>query len=58
MAESTVISLRNVDVFQQKHLVLSSVNLDSTDVPVGVYYYLIKLSPKDKPLSGSLTLIR
>jgi gliding motility-associated-like protein len=31
---------------------------NNTNVPVGVYYYLIKLSPKDKPLSGSLTLIR
>jgi gliding motility-associated-like protein len=31
---------------------------NNTDVPVGVYYYLIKLSPTEKPLSGSLTLIR
>lgn len=38
MAESTVISLRNVDVFQQKHLVLSSVNLD---VIKGEFVFLI-----------------
>jgi cell division transport system ATP-binding protein len=38
MAESTVISLRNVDVFQQKHLVLSSVNLDITK---GEFVFLI-----------------
>lgn len=38
MAESTVISLRNVDVFQQKHLVLSSVNLDVTR---GEFVFLI-----------------
>ncbi|RZL17131.1 MAG: ATP-binding cassette domain-containing protein [Pedobacter sp.] len=38
MAESTVISLRNVDVFQQKHLVLSSVNLDVTK---GEFVFLI-----------------
>ena len=38
MAESTVISLRNVDVFQQKHLVLSSVNLD---ISKGEFVFLI-----------------
>ena len=38
MAESTVISLRNVDVFQQKHLVLSSVNLD---IIKGEFVFLI-----------------
>jgi len=29
-----------------------------TDVPVGVYYYQIKSSKSDKPLKGSVTLIR
>jgi len=38
MAESTVISLRNVDVFQQKHLVLSSVKLD---IAKGEFVFLI-----------------
>ena len=38
MAESTVISFRNVDVFQQKHLVLSSVNLD---IAKGEFVFLI-----------------
>jgi len=30
----------------------------NADVPVGVYYYLIKLGDDTKPLSGSLTLLR
>ncbi|MHA4894798.1 gliding motility-associated C-terminal domain-containing protein [Pedobacter sp. PWIIR3] len=31
---------------------------NNKDVPVGVYYYIINLDAKSKPLSGSLTLIR
>jgi len=31
---------------------------NNRDVPVGVYYYLIKLGPAIKPLSGSVTVIR
>jgi len=38
MVENTVIKLNNVDIFQQKHLVLSSVNLH---VDKGEFVYLI-----------------
>ncbi len=31
---------------------------NNKDVPVGVYYYIINLDSKSKPLSGSLTVIR
>ena len=31
---------------------------NNRDVPVGVYYYLIMLDPDEKPLSGSVTVIR
>ncbi|MFA6276130.1 MAG: ATP-binding cassette domain-containing protein [Pedobacter sp.] len=38
MAENIVINLQNVDVFQQKHLVLSNVNLD---IAKGEFVFLI-----------------
>jgi len=38
MTQSTVISLQNVDVFQQKHLVLSNVKLD---IAKGEFVFLI-----------------
>lgn len=38
MTQSTVINLQNVDVFQQKHLVLSNVNLD---IAKGEFVFLI-----------------
>lgn len=45
MAENTVIRLKNVDIYQQKHLVLSSVNLD---IQQGEFIYLIGQSGSGK----------
>ncbi|MEJ5055702.1 cell division ATP-binding protein FtsE [Sphingobacterium sp. MYb382] len=45
MAENTVIKLKNVDIYQQKHLVLSHVNLD---IQQGEFIYLIGQSGTGK----------
>ncbi|MBE8720412.1 cell division ATP-binding protein FtsE [Sphingobacterium pedocola] len=45
MAENTVIRLKNVDIYQQKHLVLSHVNLD---IAKGEFIYLIGQSGTGK----------
>lgn len=45
MAENTVIRLKNVDIYQQKHLVLSNVNLD---IQQGEFIYLIGQSGSGK----------
>ncbi|WP_140938128.1 cell division ATP-binding protein FtsE [Sphingobacterium lumbrici] len=45
MAENTVIKLKNVDIYQQKHLVLSHVNLD---IAKGEFIYLIGQSGTGK----------
>lgn len=45
MAENTVIRLKNVDIYQQKHLVLSNVNLD---IRQGEFIYLIGQSGSGK----------
>ena len=33
-------------------------NAHGKEMPVGVYYYIIKINPTKKPLTGSLTIIR
>ncbi|WP_437919626.1 cell division ATP-binding protein FtsE [Sphingobacterium sp. LRF_L2] len=45
MADNTVIKLKNVDIYQQKHLVLSHVNLD---INKGEFIYLIGQSGTGK----------
>ncbi|HLS94404.1 cell division transport system ATP-binding protein [Sphingobacterium allocomposti] len=45
MVENTVIKLKNVDIYQQKHLVLSHVNLD---ISQGEFIYLIGQSGTGK----------
>lgn len=45
MVENTVIKLKNVDIYQQKHLVLSHVNLD---INQGEFIYLIGQSGTGK----------
>lgn len=45
MVENTVIKLKNVDIYQQKHLVLSHVNLD---IQQGEFLYLIGQSGTGK----------
>jgi len=45
MAENTVIRLKNVDIYQQKHLVLSHVNMD---IAKGEFIYLIGQSGTGK----------
>src|SRR5690606_13029100 len=45
MRENTVIKLKNVDIYQQKHLVLSNVNLD---IAQGEFLYLIGQSGSGK----------
>ncbi|MBL1408595.1 cell division ATP-binding protein FtsE [Sphingobacterium faecale] len=45
MAQNTVIRLRNVDIYQQKHLVLSDVNLE---IAQGEFLYLIGQSGTGK----------
>lgn len=45
MAENTVIRLKNIDIYQQKHLVLSNVNLD---IQQGEFIYLIGQSGSGK----------
>lgn len=45
MVENTVIKLQNVDIYQQKHLVLSHVNLD---IKQGEFIYLIGQSGTGK----------
>ncbi len=45
MVENTVIKLKNVDIYQQKHLVLSHVNLD---IKQGEFIYLIGQSGTGK----------
>lgn len=45
MAENTVIKLKNVNIYQQKHLVLSHVNLD---IQQGEFIYLIGQSGTGK----------
>ncbi|HMR18693.1 MAG TPA: ATP-binding cassette domain-containing protein [Sphingobacterium sp.] len=45
MAENTVIRLKNVDIYQQKHLVLSHVNLE---IAQGEFLYLIGQSGTGK----------
>lgn len=45
MAENTVIRLKNVDIYQQKHLVLSNANLD---IAKGEFLYLIGQSGTGK----------
>lgn len=45
MAQNTVIKLKNVDIYQQKHLVLSNVNLD---IEQGEFLYLIGQSGTGK----------
>jgi len=50
MAENTVISIRDVDVFQENHLVLKSVNLE---VNKGEFFYII-----GKTGSGKSSLLK
>jgi len=45
MRENTVIRLKNVDIYQQKHLVLSNVNLE---IKQGEFLYLIGQSGTGK----------
>ncbi len=45
MIENKVITLKNVDIFQQKHLVLSNVNLN---IGKGEFIYLIGQSGSGK----------
>lgn len=55
----TIYNRYGVLVFQTKGLnPVWDGSYKGTDVPVGVYYYQIKSSKSDKPLKGSVTLIR